>query len=200
MNFDLVLCVVLWIEFIYSNLKSDEKPSLKDNAISIIGMLPFDFIFLRALRIIKLFQLLKTLLVTILNEKSITKFLRETLLDEIILIAIIFIFVTTILIQFLDPTIHDIPTAFWYIIVSMTSTGYGDIIPTTSSGHIIGIVTMVGGILIFASVTAVISSQYVSKINQNQYAEFELKIENLTSEIEELNKKMDEIKKDNKKP
>lgn len=48
--FDFILCIILWIEFIYSYVHSDDKRQyLKDNSLSILGMLPFDFIFLRAL-------------------------------------------------------------------------------------------------------------------------------------------------------
>ena len=44
--FDLIVCVLLWIEFIYSYLHaSNKKDYLKSNSISILGMLPIDFIF-----------------------------------------------------------------------------------------------------------------------------------------------------------
>ena len=87
-------------------------------------------------------------------------------------------------------------SAFWFIIVSMTSTGYGDILPNTIFGYLIGTITMIGGILIFASVTAVISSQYVAMINKTHHDALELKIEELNSEIEKLNDKIDEMNKD----
>lgn len=196
-NFDLIICVVLWGEFIYSYLHSDNrKRYLRDNWLSVLGMLPLDFVFLRALRLLKLVQLIKLLVLARDSEKTIANFLKQTFLDKIILMAIVFIFALTISIRFLDSNINDIQTAFWYIIVSMTSTGYGDIIPLTISGRIVGTVAMVGGILIFATVTAVISSIYVSKISKNKHDDLNDKIENLTSEIENLNKKIDELKKE----
>lgn len=58
--FDLIVCVILWIEFIYSYWNADDKKEyLKNNSLSILGMLPIDFIFLRALRLIKILQLIK---------------------------------------------------------------------------------------------------------------------------------------------
>ena len=195
-TFDLLLCVVMWIEFIYNFLKSDKKQYMKDNWLSIFGMLPTDFVFLRALRLIKLIQLIKLFVLEVYNENTIPRFLKETLLDKILLITVIFTSLMTILIVTFDSKIDNIPDAFWYIIVSMTSTGYGDIVPTTISGHVIGAIAMIGGILIFATVTAVISSQYISRINKNHRNELEEKIENLTCEIEKLNRKIDELKKD----
>ena len=77
----------------------------------------------------------------------------------------------------------------------MTSTGYGDIVPATTSGRIIGIIAMVGGIMIFATLTAVISSLYISRISKDNRDDLESKIDDLASEIEKLNKKIDELKK-----
>lgn len=195
--FDFILCVVLWIEFIYSFMHAeDKKQYLKNNSLSILGMLPLNFAFLRALRLVKFVQLINLLVIARNGERSIIKFLRQTYLDKIMAISIIFIFVVTVLIRIFDSNINDIKTALWYIIVSMTSTGYGDVVPVSNSGHIIGIVAMIGGILIFSTLTAVISSVYVSKINQEHREDLEVKIDDLTSEIEKLNKKIDDLKKD----
>lgn len=195
-TFDFGVCIILWIEFIYSYRHSDDKRLyIKDNAISILGMLPFDFIFLRALRLIKLVQLIKKFIILRNSERIITQFLKKTFLDKIILVGIIFIFTVTVLIRVFDSSINDIQTAFWYIIVSMTSTGYGDVVPLTVSGRLLGMIAMIGGILIFATITAVISSIYMSKLNQDNQNNMESKIEELTCEIEKLNKKIDDLKK-----
>ena len=196
-TFDIILCAALWIEFIYSYLKSDNKKQyLIENSLSILGMLPINFVFLRALRLLKLIQLIKLFVLARDSEKNLSNFLKHTYLDKIILIAIIFIFILTVSVRILEPNINDINTAFWYIIVSITSTGYGDIVPSSLSGRIVGIIAMIGGILVFASFTAVISSLYISKIGQDNHDDLNIKIENLTSEIERLNEKIDELKKE----
>ena len=196
MTLDLFLCIIFWIEFIYNFLKSDKKQYLKENSISILGMLPFDILFLRWLRIIKLIQLSKVFVVSIRKIESIGKFLKETYLDKIMLVSILFVFTMTVLIQAVEPEITNPSGAFWYIVVSMTSTGYGDIVPSTLFGYLIGVITIMGGILIFASITAVISSQYVSMINKTHHDKLESKIEDLTCEIEKLNDKIDKLEKD----
>ena len=196
-TFDIILCGVLWIEFIYSYLKSDNKKQyLIDNSLSILGMLPINFVFLRALRLVKLIQLIKLFVLARDKQKNLTNFLKHTYLDKIILIAIIFAFILTVSIRIIDPNVNDIHTALWYIIVTITSTGYGDIVPSTLSGRIIGIIGMIGGILVFASFTAVISSLYISKISKDNHDNLNEKIEDLTSEIERLNEKIDDLKKE----
>lgn len=196
-TFDLILCAVLWVEFIYSYMHSDNKKQyIDDNLLSVLGMLPVDFVFLRALRLIKLFHLIKIFILSKDDEDYVSNFLKRTYLDKILVAAIIFIFILTVLIRFLDTNFPDINTAIWYIIVSMTSTGYGDVVPATTTGRIIGAVAMIGGILIFSSITAVISSLYISRISRDNHNDLDSKIEDLTCEIEKLNKKIDELKKD----
>lgn len=196
--FDFIICIILWVEFIYSYLHSENKKQyLRDNALSILGLFPLNFCFLRALRLIRLIQLIKLFVLARDSERAYAKFLRRTYLDKIILVAIVFIFLETILIRIIDPNINDLPTALWYIVVSLTSTGYGDIVPANFSGKIIGMITMIGGILIFSALTAVISSIYVSKISEDSHDDLKSKIDDLTLEIKNLNEKIDEL--ENKK-
>ena len=130
------------------------------------------------------------------DEDSVENFLKRTYLDKILVIAVIFIIALTVLITVVDTNIPDIHTAIWYIVVSMTGTGYGDIVPATTTGRIIGMIAMVGGILIFSTITAVISSIYVTRINTDNHDDLDSKLKDLTCEMEKLNKKIDELKKE----
>ena len=56
---------------------------MKENAISILGMLPADFIFLRALRLIRLVHLIKQFIVERNGEKTISNFLKQTYLESV---------------------------------------------------------------------------------------------------------------------
>jgi voltage-gated potassium channel len=94
-----------------------------------------------------------------------------------------------------DPNITDFKTAICYTFSSMTSTGYGDVVPSSVSGRLVGIVAMVGGIVIFSHITAVISSAYVSKLNRDNHSDLESRIKDLTSEVKKLNEKIDELSK-----
>lgn len=194
--FDLLLCALFWVEFLYNLKRSDDRRTyLKNNSLGILGMLPVNFIFFRALRFVKLAQLIKIFILIRDDEKVVSDFLHKTYLDKIIAVSIIFVVLITILIWAVDSNIVDFRTAIWYIFVSMTSTGYGDVVPASTSGRIIGIVAMVGGIIIFSLITAIISSAYISKLNRQNRKDMESKIDNLTAKVEMLSEKIDELSK-----
>ncbi len=195
-SFDLFLCVLFWIEFLYNlKLADNKREYLKNNSLGILGMLPFNFVFLRALRFVKLAQLIKIFILIRDDEKVVSNFLRKTYLDKIIALSIIFIVLVTILISAVDSSVGDFNSAIWYTLVSMTNTGYGDIIPLSSLGKVIGIVAMVGGIVIFSLITAIISSAFISRLNRQNRKDLESKIDNLTSKVEILEKKIDDLEK-----
>lgn len=192
--FDLILCAIFWVEFLYNLKKSQNRREyLKNNGIGILGMLPFNSVFLRPLRFVKLAQFIKFFIMVRDEEKNISEFIRKTYLDKIIIASIVFIVIVTVLVWMLDSNITDFKTAVWYIFVSMTSTGYGDVVPSSVSGKVVGIVAMVGGIIIFSLITAIISSAYISRLNRQNRADLESKIDNLSREVEKLNEKIDEL-------
>lgn len=46
------------------------------------------------------------------------------------------------------PQIRDTPDAAWFVIITLTNVGYGDVVPTTVLGKIVGSITTILGILI----------------------------------------------------
>jgi voltage-gated potassium channel len=48
--------------------------------------------------------------------------------------------------------------ALWWCLTTITTVGYGDLYPETSIGKIVAAITMVMGIAIFSSLTALITS------------------------------------------
>ncbi len=57
--------------------------------------------------------------------------------------------------------IHDLPEALWWAVVTMTTTGYGDVVPKTWLGRGAGVLLMFGGIALVAVFSATISSVFI---------------------------------------
>jgi voltage-gated potassium channel len=63
----------------------------------------------------------------------------------------------------------SIPAALWWGIVTMTTTGYGDVVPSTVAGRALSGVVMVGGILIFALWTGIIVNGYAEELRRREF-------------------------------
>ena len=65
--------------------------------------------------------------------------------------------------------IHSFWDAVWWAVVTMTTVGYGDIVPRTVLGRIIGMFVMLSGISVISLLTATIASMFVAqRIRESQ--------------------------------
>ena len=68
--------------------------------------------------------------------------------------------------------------AIWWVLVTMTTVGYGDKVPMTTGGRVIGIIIMFFGLALLSSFTATISSYCITqKIKEGRGLE-EIKLKN----------------------
>nr|XP_020479069.1 potassium voltage-gated channel subfamily D member 2-like isoform X2 [Monopterus albus] len=65
----------------------------------------------------------------------------------------------------------SIPAAFWYTIVTMTTLGYGDMVPKTIVGKVFGSICSLSGVLVIALPVPVIVSNFGRIYHQSQRAE-----------------------------
>ncbi|XP_022612044.1 potassium voltage-gated channel subfamily D member 2-like isoform X2 [Seriola lalandi dorsalis] len=65
----------------------------------------------------------------------------------------------------------SIPAAFWYTIVTMTTLGYGDMVPKTIVGKVFGSICSLSGVLVIALPVPVIVSNFSRIYHQSQRAE-----------------------------
>jgi voltage-gated potassium channel len=63
----------------------------------------------------------------------------------------------------------SIPAALWWGIVTMTTTGYGDVVPRTIAGRALSGIVMVGGILIFALWTGILVNGYAEELRRREF-------------------------------
>ncbi|XP_031438821.1 potassium voltage-gated channel subfamily D member 2 isoform X2 [Clupea harengus] len=65
----------------------------------------------------------------------------------------------------------SIPAAFWYTIVTMTTLGYGDMVPKTIVGKVFGSICSLSGVLVIALPVPVIVSNFSRIYHQSQRAD-----------------------------
>lgn len=88
-----------------------------------------------------------------------------------------------------DSTITSFGDGLWWAITTMTTVGYGDRYPVTTTGRVIAATLMVGGIALLGVVTATLASwmvQQVAEANEADEAATKAHIDALAAQIELL--------------
>jgi voltage-gated potassium channel len=63
----------------------------------------------------------------------------------------------------------DLPSSLWWAVVTLTTTGYGDVVPHTIGGRIVGSVVMVSGILVLALMTGILATGFAEEVRRREY-------------------------------
>lgn len=63
----------------------------------------------------------------------------------------------------------DLPSALWWAVVTLTTTGYGDVVPHTVGGRMVGSVVMVSGILVLALMTGILATGFAEEVRRREY-------------------------------
>ncbi|TFV56210.1 ion transporter [Mycobacterium sp. PS03-16] len=63
-----------------------------------------------------------------------------------------------------DAHITDFGRALWWSITTITTVGYGDLTPVTTTGRVIAVLLMIGGISLVGSITATLASWIVQRV------------------------------------
>lgn len=128
----------------------------------------------RMLRIFRLFRLLKiarysdstTLITDVFRRKA------QELLITILVMSIWLVFVSSLMYYVerdAQPEVFtSIPASIWWGIVTLTTVGYGDVVPITSLGRALGAIIALLGIAIFALPAGIIASGFTEELDRRR--------------------------------
>lgn len=194
--FDLFTCLVLFVEFCIRYKRADDKKYfLKHNFWEIISFIPVSiflfrtFKFIRFIRLIRFVGVLKIFVLFKKDLQNLSNLLKESYLDKLVLLAFMVILFSSLFIYFVDPIKISLIDSFWYVITTITTVGYGDIVPHSPEGKILGMILVVMGVLSISVLTGSISAVYSNKVIVDEDHEL------LKQEVHDLNKKVDNLTK-----
>ena len=132
----------------------------------------YDLRMLRLFRLFDIFSQSRFLLPTNTLIKTIIK-QRNALLGSQIMVISILLVVSTF-IYFLESKVQpdvfgSIPSTMWWGIATLTTVGYGDVVPMTDIGKLLASFTMLVGIGMFALPAAILASAYYEEIQKKNF-------------------------------
>ncbi len=226
-NWDIIIGILILIDFIlFRIIRGDNQNTwdfIRENWVYIIASVPLFFIcfnifhlidfkiFIGLIGIIRIYALLKVLQIT---SGEVRKYPQKTKLDYatfLLLLVIIFgSYLFYIVESGVNPEVPSYEAAIWYAIVSMTTVGYGDIVPVTLIGHIIGTILILTGMGYLSLVTATLAFSFIeifrkeSKKASNKlgktaeglresFESHEEKLDKVLKRMDEIENKLDEM-------
>ena len=134
---------------------------------------PLDLRILRLLRFFRFFRLFRLTAYTQSAQMIFNVFrsrINELLLSLVMVIFLIII--ASCLIYFAEhsyPSIKEskftsIPATLWWAVVTLTTTGYGDVIPLTTAGRVLAGIIMLSGVAFFALPAGIITAGFLEEI------------------------------------
>ena len=204
--FDACLCAVLLFEFFSRFSKSDNKQGFfKSNLTELIAGIPFDLLFLPflsfagALLVLKVLKFIRILILFAQLFEVINMFLKDTYLDEILGIFLLVIISFTLALYLFDPSMNSLFDSLWFVVSTLTTVGYGDVLPNSTVGKVISLILLIGGVLIFSAITGAMASYFNAKLLNHGSEELKLIREKLDSNEKEFKELKEEIAILNKK-
>jgi voltage-gated potassium channel len=129
-----------------------------------------DFMILRGLRLIRVFKLTRysrsmNLLMLVLKQESSNIFSAFFVLMILIIIAATGMHIVE---GDTQDAFGTIPKAIWWATVTLTTVGYGDVVPITVPGKVFGIIILISGIGMAALPAGILASGYTEEINRRR--------------------------------
>ncbi len=185
------LAVMLW-------LVDDQKRYLKHNWMSpliILGGLPVlwgvDTFYAGILRSLRLAL---TIGIFLRVSKDTRDLLSRHNLGITLFICFIVLVISGLLISGIDPAFETPLDGLWWAWVTVTTVGYGDLVPETTQGRIFGSFLILMGIGMFSMLTASFSVFFIEQdereLNQKEERNIE-RIENVEQKLDRIEKQLD---------
>jgi voltage-gated potassium channel len=154
--------------------------------VDVVAILPFyvelllpgtvDLRFLRILRLLRVFRLLRVsriadafaILIRVLRSKRIELAVSAAVVGVAVLVAAGAMYVA----ERDEPgtLFTSIPRAMWWSVITVTTIGYGDMVPTTAIGKVVGGLVAFIGICAVALPVGIISSGFIDELNRKKPA------------------------------
>ncbi len=101
--------------------------------------------------------------------------------------------------RLVDPkTFHSVWLGMWWAVETVTTVGYGDIVPDQTIGKVIGCFLMLGGLSLISVVTAAITSGFVARAEALRRAAGDdpvvEKLDQLVLELQSIKAELDQLR------
>ncbi len=208
--FDLVTGLILLFGYIIKMRRQKKKLFIKRNWNGIISITPFYFIGIILLGMNESSILLKLLvsikiIALILSARQVGRAVDDFVKRSKLVYGFAF-FVAVLLFSSIgffviesgvNPEVTNYEDSLWYVIQTITTVGYGDVVPITQWGRLIGVIAMISAIGISSLLTAATTSSLMDKLREDREELAKTTIDHVKGLEEKIDGLKSEIAKEN---
>ncbi|MDH5359919.1 MAG: potassium channel family protein [Gammaproteobacteria bacterium] len=149
---------------------------------------------LRSLRLLLVLGLLLRI------SRTMTEILQQNNLGNLLAFALFMVVISGILISGIDPAIETPWQGIWWALVSITTVGYGDVVPVSGPGKFFASMLIILGIVVFSLLTANVSAFLIRRSSEQEEEESQDLLRDIQRRLERIEvhlKKMEQDKDNN---
>ena len=217
--FDLIVSIILLIVFIWRIKATETSPKeyFKANWSDIIVLIPIYFITFQFLGIVYPTPIIKILIIIKIIAlywfvrkvgAEVIKYQEKTRLVYAIAFFLVVFFFCSYVFYYaehgVNPQVATFDDSIWFVLQTITTVGYGDIIPVTGLGRLMGVMSMFSALILTSIVTSVATFSLIEKFRKGTEALAEktsIKVKSIDEKLDNINtrlNKMDRINEINK--
>jgi Ion channel. len=137
------------------------------------------------------------------NFRKTSKFLFRAITQPVLLTLILvgngFLVICAVFVYFLErdtnPSMANFLNVLWWAVSTITTVGFGDIVPQTIAGRLIGIVLMYTGTVLFITFTSLLATYWISRGVEVELLPIEAEIEKEERETFSIEKTLKSIQR-----
>ncbi len=161
------------LKYMLSPIALVDLAAILPSLLALFGVFPgFDW---RVLRVLRMIRILKLTRYSIAMQSIAAAVYRErrTMLAGLVLVVIA-LHLSAAAVYLAERDIQpdkfgSIPQAMWWALATLTTVGYGDAVPVTMAGRIVGGVVMVSGIGLFVLWTGLFASSFADELRRRDF-------------------------------
>ena len=112
-------------------------------------------------------------------------------IGSILTVAVVLVLIAGALARIVEPEVFtSLGLAYWWAITTVTTVGYGDVVPEDTSGRIVGALLMLTGLSLIPTLTSVIVATLISKRTQVQTKHFERELAKSTAALDRIEERL----------
>lgn len=166
------------------------------NLVIIVGGMPMLWQYTPLVGLLRSFRLAMAVVILVRLSKSVRQLLSRHQLGNTLAAAFVTMVFSGIMISRIDPSIGDVWDGMWWAWVTMSTVGYGDVVPHSAAGRLFGSLLILFGVVLLSLLTANLAAFFigsdVEKVEKEE-KEADRLLKDVSARLERIEQRLDEL-------